>query len=408
VEPILSLLFRTLAGVVKVPPGPPLSVTFTVVCGHAAPMPPNKRPTKQPARPPARLPTKPPKHSSGQCAHAVALEIAKAVPQAIVRNPDWYCDEKGPIAVYVTHSLRSERTLSGFELFWDQMYTEIERTSLASGVCFVMTGVDAAALALSHQFLDDVLLQVNRVVGAQDQVAAMMATDPTADIDLLAEIRQIPNSALLPSIGIFNAGYNNVVIEAIVSSQERLPYVGYFSDSEYGVEAGKISVNLLKGVPAKPLCLNAHFGSLDFVGERCSAYYNEITDEAVDAEFGVPCSANSTATEIGALLNQSNYATVNAVWASWECCTAAAEAITKLRRTTNRTIVVGCQDGHADEHSNVDFVTQQPIALQAYAAASWANFPVIQGKLGKNARDRQYFPSLQSLIHTAIFNTVIP
>jgi hypothetical protein len=343
-------------------------------------------------------------NGTGQCAHAVAVQIAEAVPQVVTRNPDSCCHDSGPLAVYVTHGLRSEHTFSGLELFWDEIYTEIERSSLANNVCFVLTGIDGEALAASQQSLDDVLIQTNRVVSALDQVAAMMVTDPTANTDLITEIRRISDSALLPSIGVFNAGYNNVVIDSILSGQERLPYVGYLNDSEYGIEAGKISLNLLNGVAAKPLCLNARFGSLDFVGERCAAYYNEITDEAVDAEFGIPCSANSTAAEIGALLNQS---AVNAVWASLECCAAAAEAIATVRDTTGRSIVVGCQDGNANEYSNIDFVTQQPIALQANAAASWVNFPVIQGKLGKDARGGQYFPSLQSLINTAIYNTVI-
>lgn len=43
----------------KGPPGPPLSVTFTVVCDPTVPMPPNKRPHNQPARPPGPPPTKP-------------------------------------------------------------------------------------------------------------------------------------------------------------------------------------------------------------------------------------------------------------------------------------------------------------------------------------------------------------
>jgi hypothetical protein len=346
-------------------------------------------------------------NGTGQCAHAVALQIAEAVPQVVTRNPDSCCHETGPVAVYVTHGLRSEHTFSGLELFWDEIYNEIERTSLTNNVCFVLTGIDAEALAASKQTLDDVLIQTNRVVSGLDQVAAMMVTDPTANTDLITEIRRISDSALLPSIGVFNAGYNNVLVESILSGQERLPYVGYLNDSDYGIEAGKISLNLLNGVAAKPLCLNSRFGSLDFVGQRCAAYYNEITDETVDDKFGIPCSANSTATEIGALLNQPDHATVNAVWTSLECCSAAAEAIAMVRDTTERTIVMGCQDGNANAYTNIDFVTQQPIALQAYAAASWVNFPVIQGKLGKDVRGGQYFPSLQSLINTAIFNTVI-
>lgn len=364
----------------------------------------------------------------GSCSSPVADAIAEAVPQVITQNPDSCCDFDGPIAVYVTHALPSDITQSGFELFWDEIYTEIARTSSAADVCFVMTGVDSSVMVGGGKTLSDVLIQTNTFVSEITSVAAMMVTDPTTDnVDLINDIRRISDSTVLPSIGIFNAGYSNLIIESIVSGEGRLPYVGYLSDADYGTEAGKITLNLLDGVPAKPLCFNARLGVIDFVGERCAAYYVEVSNEGavIEPDFGVACSANSTVADIVALLNEKNgNATVNAVWAPLDCCSVVAEAVASVRTATGRTIVAGCQDGDATttrrsgeyassssssapRSRSIDFVTQQPIALQAYSTASWANFPVLQSKLGKDGRGGQYFPSLQSLVNTAIFNTVV-
>lgn len=345
---------------------------------------------------------------AGLCSHPVASEILDAVPNVVTRNPDKCChnDDSIPITVYITHALQSENTFSGFELFWDEIYNEIERTSFHSDVCFVMTGVakSESATTMTNTTLGNTLVQVNKLVSEIPQVASMMVTDPTMEVDLITEVRRISDSPLLPSIGVFNAGYNNVIIESIISGKGRLPYVGYLNDSDYGKEAGRITVNLLNGVAGKPLCLNARIGELDFLGERCAAYYDQVSNITIVPEFGVECSLNSTASDIISLLSQKG---ANAVWAPLECCAVTAEATATVRSTTGRNIVVGCQDGDAGSDHPIDFITQQPISLQAYSTASWASFPVVQGKEGRDSRGIQYFPSLQSLVNTAIFNSVV-
>ena len=114
------------------------------------------------------------------------------------------------------------------------------------------------------------------------------------------------------------------------------------------------------------------------------------------------------------LYNQLNSNTprgnINAVWAPLECCSIVADAVIMIREDLGRTIIVGCQDSDPT-NGRINFITAQPISLQGYATASWANFPVIQANDNSNniaiGRARQFFPSLQSLVHTAIYNEVI-
>jgi hypothetical protein len=167
--------------------------------------------------------------------------------------------------------------------------------------------------------------------------------------------------------------------------------------------AAQISLELLDEAPAEPLCFNARIGLVDILGERCAAYYSEISSQAVEPEIGVSCNANSTAAELYFIIVAQN---ANAVWSHVDCCSAVADAVERARKDDGRTIVVGCMDDDTSG-GRVDFVTAQPIALQAYAASSWANFPVIQAQKGRDGRGEQYFPYLQSLVNTAIFNEVI-
>ena len=75
-------------------------------------------------------------------------------------------------------------------------------------------------------------------------------------------------------------------------------------------------------------------------------------------------------------------------------------------RLLGRSIVVGCMDEDTSG-GLVDFVTAQPVDLQAYSSSSWVNFPVIQSIEEEDGRGEQFFPSLESLVNTAIFNLVV-
>lgn len=332
----------------------------------------------------------------GPCSSPTANAIQAAIPDVTTRNPDSCCNVNGPVAVYVTHALPSGLTKSGFEPFWDQIYSQIEQTSNAVNVCFVMTGLSSTVDC--NNSLDIVLIETNAFVSQLPNVAAMMSTDPTSNVTLIKEIRAISNNKLLPSIGVFNAGYNNIVIESILSGQGRLPYVGYLDDANYGAVAAQISLTLLKGAPATPLCFNGRVGELGYIGARCAAYYNDMTTVAIQPTEGVACRANETI----ALPDN-----VNAVWATVDCCSVVADAVDAAKAVSpGRTIVVGCQDTDTSG-GRINFVTAQPIELQGYSAATWANFPVMQSAQGKDGRGEQYFPSLQSLVNTAIYNIIV-
>jgi hypothetical protein len=339
------------------------------------------------------------------CMSVEADAISAAIPEVAAINPVSCCYYSGPISVYVTHALLSDDTMSGLEPFWDEIYQEITRTSHDQDVCFVLTGLNS--ITKGNRSIDQILIDVNVFASEIPTVNSILTTDPTTDnTNLINEIRRISSNTTLPSIGIFNAGYNNIIIESIVSGQERLPFVGLTDDSEYGQMAGSISLELLDGIPAIPLCFNARLGILDFLGERCAAYYSEITSDVIEPEFGVVCGPDSTVEEITVQLNGNATGAINAVWSPLECCSVVAEAVATVRETTGRKMIVGCQDNDPT-NGRINFVTAQPIALQGYAAASWANFPTIQAKLGNDGRAAQYFPSLQSLVNTGIYNEVI-
>jgi hypothetical protein len=343
-------------------------------------------------------------HGNGRpgerCSSSVAQLIASEVPEAITQNPVRCCNFVGPTAVFVTHSQRDDSTNSNFERFWDAIYKEINANS--DRVCFVMTGYDQSVD--TEKSLSEILIAVNAFVSTLTDVPAIMTSDPTDSAAAINQIRMISEGINAPSIGVFNAGYKNLLIESLVSGKPRLPYIGYLDDQDFGFKAGEISLERLDGIPAVPLCFNARLGTLDFIGERCAAYYTEITDALnpnLDT-YGVACSAESTAQEI---FLQILDAGANAVWSHVDCCDAVAQAAERVR-LLGQTIVVGCQD---DDTSGglVDFVTAQPVALQAYSSSSWVNFPVLQAMQQRDGRGEQFFPSLQSLVNTAIFNVVV-
>ena len=377
------------------PPSPPSSPSHGKGGGGNGSGPPSPPSSPSPSPSPTH-----PINDEGTC--ALAESIATAIPEVVTRSPTACCDFEGLQAVYVTHALTvpEEQTSSGFETFWDKIYAEIVRDSQPAGVCFVMTGVD---LSVSDRSTDEILLQATHFVSTIPNVVSMMVTDPTEGVDLITEVRSISDDIMAPSIGVFNAGYDNIIVESILSGRGRLPFIGYLEEASYGRAAAQISLDLLDGVVAQPLCFNARIGLVGFVGERCVAYYNEITTEQIEPAVGISCSASSTVQELYSILSAQN---TNAVWAHGDCCTATAGAAEMIRQD-GKTIVVGCMDEDTSG-GRVDFVTSQPIALQGYSAASWANFPVIQAQQeGRDGRGEQFFPGLQSLVNTDIFNQVV-
>jgi len=335
-----------------------------------------------------------------QCTSSVARAIAAEVSEATTQNPERCCNFEGPTAVYVTHAQLDDSTSSGFELFWDEVYQQIIVTSSMAHVCFVMTGYDQDFE--EERSLSEILIDVNSVASSLPDVPVIMTTDPTDSIAAVEQVREISEGENSPSIGVFNAGYTNLLIEALVSGKPRLPYIGYLDDRNYGVKAGEITLELLDGIPAIPLCFNARLGTVDFIGERCSAYYNAVDRVPFIGPTGVACSSETSSSEIYLQLVDSN---ANAVWSHIDCCAAVARAALSIRGLGRR-IVVGCQDEDTSG-GLADFITAQPIELQAYLTSSWANFPVLQSLQGNDGRGEQYFPSLQSLVNTAIFNLVV-
>ena len=350
------------------------------------------------APPPPPSPSPPP---VGTCLSSIAQELVDVVPEAFAVNPAKCCNFDGPTAVYITHAQRDDSTPTGFEVFWNDMFLHIAQTSNLAGVCFVMTGVDQNALV--ERSIEDVLIDINLLSTTLSNVPVIMTTDPTEEINLVQVIRAISEDALTPNIGVFNAGYANIIIEAIVSGFDRLPFVGLLDDTEFGATAAETTSTLLEGADAVPLCLNARpeFG---FIGERCTSYYRGLTSEPIDPPTGVVCSAATTPEELLAVIIDDQ---INAVWTHVDCCSAAAEAVRRARQM-GRTVVVGCQDEDTTDGTGIlDFVTAQPIALEGYSASSWANFPVLQALNGYDGRGRQFFPSLDSLVNTAVFSELL-
>lgn len=340
----------------------------------------------------------PPQSQEG-CVSEVAHAIRKGVPEATTRNPSRCCNFNGPTAVFVTHAQLNDLTGEPFEPFWNTMYEEIASNSELFDVCFVMTGYNNTIE--TDRTLSQILIEVNTVVSSLPVVPAMMSTDPTDNLDLANYIRTIWNNPAGPSIGVFNAGLRNLQTESLVSGQDRLPFVGYAEDSLYGTEAADVTLRLLKGEPANPICFNGR-PDLAFIGLRCAAYYTDVTDDPPSRLFGVTCRADSSVDAIAALLIELD---INAVYSHIDCCAPVAEAVEQVR-ATGKTIVLGCQD--EDKSSGgVDFVTGQPIELQAYQSSSWVNLPVIVEDEGGKGNARDNFPSTRSTLRTEVYNRII-
>jgi hypothetical protein len=344
-------------------------------------------------------PTKSPT-PGGPCLSSFANYVLTRVPEVIVTNPRRCCDYDGPTAAFVTHAFPSNATQSGFEKFWDEYYATIDAATNVTGTCFFMTGVDPNKYI--GRDLSQILISTNQIVSGLEMIPAMMATDPTDTSDLMEEVRSISNDPAKPSIGIFNSGYQNVVIESLISGLARIPYIGYLQDEMYGAKAASITLDLLDNVRPEAICFNAR-PSLSFFAQRCAAYYKGLNFKAPQQEQGVSCSSNTPAEDFARfILNKET----NAIWSHGDCCLAAAQGAAIVRQQTGRVIVVGCMDEDTSG-GLIHFVTTQPVRLQATQATTWTNFPVIKQLMGGDGRLQRYFPNLQSLAHTAIYNILL-
>lgn len=365
--------------------------------GHG-PKPPHP-PTIKPSGPPKPTgpPTPPP--IPGECRSEFTTYVLARVPEAIAKTPERCCQFDGPTAAIITHAEPSSETPSGFEIFWQEMYQVFDWASRKAGVCFFMTGYDPTIQ--SGRNLSQILIQVNQVVSGISEVPSMMTTDPTPGVALMQEVRTINENPGLPSIGVFNAGYQNIVLETIITGQSPIPYVGYQTEETYGITAAQATLQLLENAPPRPLCLNARVDSVPLIGRRCAAYYTDLEAGGTNPLTGVSCSVETTAEQIYQLIVNNN---ANAVWSHVDCCPALAQAVSQARQQGRTILAAGCMDEDTGSGGIIDFVTKQPQTLQAYASGAWAYLPVIQELRGKDGRGAQYFPSLSSLVNTAIYN----
>ena len=72
-----------------------------------------------------------------------------------------------------------------------------------------MTGYDAGAGTAE---LPLVLVDTIGLTSTIPEVPSIMVTDPTEDVVLMQAIRSVSSNSLLSSIGVFNAGFNNIVV----------------------------------------------------------------------------------------------------------------------------------------------------------------------------------------------------
>jgi hypothetical protein len=338
------------------------------------------------------------------CSFEASDQLVDVIPEVATMFPDRCCNHLGPMAVYVTHAQHSSdhTTPSGFDPFWDLVYNEIDITSEKDNICFVMTGYNPQVL--STRSLSEILIDATVLASSFTDVVAMMVTDPTDTLALMNEVRFISKDRTLPSIGVFNAGYDNVAAESLVTGEDRLPYIGFLSDTAFGTEAAAFSLELLDGVATKPLCFNGR-PDLKFVGERCAAYYADLTPDVVDPGLGISCTAASKVEDILGLLVT---AQANAIFSHVDCCQVVAQAVAMAITMGQKIRAVGCQDKDTSgDGASINFVTTQPILLEGYSPAAWANFPVRQALMGENGRGTQYFPSLASLVNTAIYTVPV-
>jgi hypothetical protein len=342
--------------------------------------------------------------TSSECKSNVANEIMN-VKEAMTINPERCCDNTGPTAVIITHAQWDPTTPTGLEPYWNSFYYLLDEYTEIWDVCFVLTGVNQTASEETRKSMSNVLMQINSLVAILPNVPAMMSTNPTTDVKLVQLFRTISDTADATSIGGFNAGYAQIIAESAVSGKEPLPYIGVLDDESYGVNAATLTLQLLNEEPVVPLCFNAR-PDLSYVGERCAAYYNTVTNGSPpDRSFGVTCRSDSSVDAVLALLLDRQ---ANALFSHVDCCRPVTLAATKAMLEYNQTIVVGCQDDiDTIPPASVNFVTTQPIELQAYQVASWVSLPVVEATERTDGRDDTLFPSLQSLVNAAVFNVVV-
>lgn len=364
--------------------------------GGSTPSTPAPTPPPNPSGPVTTSPTKSPLPFG--CQSLVARRLGMQVSDVITQNPPECCMRVGPTTVYVTHAQSDPTTETGFEPFWDEVFLRIADLSSRVGACFVMTGYDQNVTP--SRGLSDILVDVNAAASMISDVPAMMSTDPTDSVALINTIRAISLNPDLPSIGVFNVGYPNIIIEAIVTGLNRLPYVGVLRDSDFGLLAGQATTQLLNGVAATPLCFNAR-PDVDFVGVRCATFYDEVADADITPEAGVTCSKDTT---VDTFVSQISSANANAILSHVDCCANVVSAVERLRNQGS-SIVVGCTDEDTSG-GRANFTTTQPIDLQGYQASSWVNLPLQIAEDGMMGRGEQFFPSLQSVVNAGIFNII--
>jgi hypothetical protein len=216
----------------------------------------------------------------------------------------------------------------------------------------------------------------------QPDVVAMMVTDPTSTGVLMELVRAISDDATLPAIGVFNAGYSNIIVDSIVTGKHRLPYIGSIDEVDYGASAAVMTRQLLDdNATPVPMCFIVNGDP-----QRCYKYYADLS---VPDSPPFPCNATSS------YLAYDIPSSVNAIFAPSACCAAVIGKVSSLSKEQN--IVVGCQDH--DVVQGLDYVTLQPVALQAATAAAWNNFAVSFGMAGA-----QSFPGLQTLVVTNVYS----
>lgn len=382
------------------PPPPPSVSPPTPTVSPPTPTinPPSMIPPPSATPAPTSGSTPPPTGEPG-CSSPLATALESQSPETFTRNPERCCGYSGPSAVFATHGNRNDAFPSGFEAFWNEFYEELETTASLANVCFVMTGVDQNASTV--RTLSEILSSLIGIISQESDVAAFMVTDPDEELTIVESIRTITNSPTLAPAALFNAGYDNVVIEAIITGGNRLPFVGTTSDTDYGTVAARVSSDLLNGQTAIPLCFNARTGELSFIGERCSTFYEELGVSAAPAS-GIPCHSNSTSDDI---LQRIISTGANAVFAHVDCCAALGEAAERAR-DQGRTLVAGCQDLDTSS-GGISFIVGASIPLQAYQSASWVFLPVLKSIAGYNGT-QQTFPGLRSLIQVDVEETILP
>lgn len=335
------------------------------------------------------------------CTNPVANTLSASVQGINVIYPSRCCDFDGPTAVFITHSEENSNTDTGLEIFWDSMYQDVDMISSAVRTCFVFTAVQDDTTRTVKEITIDAIAASNMI----DNVPAIMATDPTDDIQVVQAVRNIIKQSNGANIGVWNAGFANIFVESIFTGQPLIPFIGYKSDEEYGTSAANAVMQLLPdGVAAAPLCLNGR-PELAFIGERCDRYYFELGEPVSGTTTGVACSTASTEQDILELIVANGTRSANAVVAHVDCCTAAVSAA-ETAREQGLDVVVGCMDEDTTG-GDVSFVTLQSVGLQAYGAVTWVTQPLVEASTGDtNGRDQQFFPGLDSHLDTDIYNEV--